>query len=213
LGNGWYYIIFDAFLDKRDVDKDFPAKFEPDSNFDYLCDMKLKAGTPLYDKDGNTIGKALHNQKIWSIYHSKITNQHNLLAFEITGCTHINNFQPSSMIENKLADKINSLQSPILKSSMDGFLSENIFYPWRSKNDFDSYEYEFASDGLVPGFERLVVVFYKNELVAVLFVEQSSLRFIKVKIINASYKLGYLKTLDKSVEKELENTLFKQASD
>lgn len=200
-GNGWYQIIFDAYINQNDLDSKLITNLQDEAP----NNLKLTTGTQLYDNKGNVIGKILSNDELLVIYHSS-QKINNLWSFEIVGYTNKCNIQKSSMSENVIVDKINSEKTIITESSICGFLTEHGYYPCNTNGnaEFDSYYHNYCSNGLMEGLPRIQIIFYKKVLVAISSDVELNIKFVKMH--SGKYKrLGYIKLLDSWIEKDLEN--------
>ncbi len=202
--NGWYVIALTVFVKESSFTKD----------------KKVKAGEILYDIKGKEIGKtsAVILPQEWEDieYH----NQLNLYSCVIDGYTFENNIKPESLLERQLEDGLkNNNQkitvhnfAKIIPISKYGYKYTDVYdiydecSPYKSGDFSHSCIYEFSAGPFSMGI-RAMLVFYKEELVALIYTERDViLKFYKQKLLKHdwNYRIGYIKPVDEKVQKDLE---------
>jgi hypothetical protein len=202
--NNWYRIGATVFIKESSFTKD----------------KKIKPGEILFDKQGNEIGKALAiiSPFEWEdiIFDKKL----NLYSCKIGGYTHVNNIKPQSLLEKVLEGSLNiSSDKRITTDNFRKLLPiQNYGYDYSDiytiygltkqykDNGFShSYIYEYST-GAYPMGVRVVFIFNKDELVALIYNKRDmNYKFIKQKVLTRGYRIGYIRTVSEDIQKNLED--------
>jgi hypothetical protein len=170
-----------------------------------LTHNAIKKGEPFYDRNGNEIGKALATVSPWT----DIEYDNGLKKYKLTiaGYTFQDNIQSSSIIENALAKMINEKKEPLTLSGLRNHLDEYQYQHWFQEKDFDSYLYYKSWLHVSPGV-RVALIFYKNQLCALIYTTDIKLANYQFKKAQKGYKIMYVEELDNKTKEELETYYF-----
>lgn len=174
-------------------------------------DEKIKKDQILYDKNGNAIGKTtdIICPVEWEDF--KYIKDKGMYYCVINGYTYQDNVKPSSLLENLVADIIRTKKQEITISNYrEIFLVEEYGYEF-----FDLFENGIYKSIAVPEYSagpysnglRLILVFYQDKLVAMIYTYcEIKIDFIENKILKNGwgYKIGYVKRLNSDIKKSIE---------
>lgn len=211
--NGWYTIIFETFIKEDSFVKDITQEkftFDGEGNT-YVPEIRLKKGAILYNSNKEEIGVVVSEGIISGWYYPpKDDKENHLLACDLIAYTFQNNIQPNSNVENQLVKDISEKDKPIKISNFQEHIKKNGYFEWVRENDFESYRKDEVSEGLFPRGMRVGIVFYKGNLVAVIFTERPvNFKFTEMTKGKGTFKIGYIMKLEHTVKKELEDLFFK----
>lgn len=211
--NGWNKIIIKAYIHEDSFLKDITKEkytFDGEGNT-YLPEIILKPGAKLHDKNKAIIGMVINEGTLSGWYYPpKDDRENHLLACDLFAYTYQDNIQPESTIESLLVDAILTAKNkPVSYPELRNYIENNNYRQWIQKGDFNSFLRSEDSEGLFSRGIRLVMIFYKDVLVAVMNADRTiNLEFIDVAKGKGSIKIGYLEKLDPKVKQELEDLFF-----
>lgn len=211
--NGWCKISISAYIKSDSFLEDITKEkhtFDGKGNT-YLPEIKLKPGAKLYDSNKKIIGNVLSEGTVSGWYYPPKDDPENyLLACDLFAYTYQDNIRPESTIESLLVDAIlKAKNNPVSYPELRNYIENNNYRQWIQKGDFNSFLRSEDSEGLFSRGIRLVMIFYNDVLVAVMYADRPiNLEFIDVSKGKGSIKIGYLEKLDPKVKQELEELFF-----
>lgn len=186
--NNWYFVGLKVYIKEQS-----------------LVNNAIKKGEIFYDSKGNEIGKTLDIVSPWTdIEYNKELKKYILT---IVGYTYKDNIQESLVIENVLAKLINEKKKPIPLSELQDHIKEYKYQHWFKEKNFDSYLYSKSWLKDSPGV-RVILIFYREQLCALIYTNEINLINCQSRIVNKNYKIVYIEDLDSKTKDELEQYYF-----